>query len=111
MFCACPNDLDGAAPNTHICAICTGQPGTMPAANMEAIRLVLKTGIALGAQILPRSKFDRKNYFYPDLPKGYQISQYDLPLCQGGCLELAIGDQKTTIRIRRITSWKKIPPA
>jgi len=98
MFCASQNDPDEKNPNTNICPICTGHPGTLPVINEEAVKKVIKTGLALNCQIPESSKFDRKNYFYPDLPKGYQISQYDLPLCKEGLLEI---DGKK-IRIRRV---------
>ncbi len=88
MFCSCKNDSDERQPNINICPICTAQPGTLPVINKEGIRKAIKTGLALNCQISEYSKFDRKNYFYPDLPKGYQISQYDKPLCVGGFLEL-----------------------
>ncbi len=102
MFCACKNDPDEKTPNKNICPICTGQPGTLPVINKEAVRKVIKTGLALNCEISELSKFDRKNYFYPDLPKGYQISQYDLPLCRNGFLEIGCDDKKKKIRIRRI---------
>jgi len=98
MFCSCKNDPDEKRPNFNICPVCLGHPGTLPVANEEAIKSVIKTGLALNCKIAEHSKFDRKNYFYPDLPKGYQISQYDQPLCEGGYLQ--IGSRK--IRIRRI---------
>lgn len=88
MFCSCKNDPDEKRPNFNICEICTAQPGTLPVANEEAIKKVIKTGLALHCKIAENSKFDRKNYFYPDLPKGYQISQYDQPLCEKGYLEI-----------------------
>jgi len=88
MFCGCKNDSDEKRPNFNICPVCTGQPGALPVANEEAVKKVIKTGLALNCEIAPESKFDRKNYFYPDLPKGYQISQYDMPLCQKGFLEI-----------------------
>src|SRR3989338_9236686 len=88
MFCSCANDSLERHPNVNICPICMGHPGTMPAINQEAVKKVIKTGLALNCEIPEHSKFDRKNYFYPDLPKGYQISQYDKPLCIGGYLEL-----------------------
>lgn len=86
MFCDSPNDPLEQHPNVNICPICMGHPGTLPVANTEAIKLVQKVGLALGSTIAEYSKFDRKNYFYPDLPKGFQISQYDLPFCKGGSL-------------------------
>lgn len=98
MFCSSVNDAYERHPNVNICPICMGHPGTLPVINWEAVRKVIKTGLALNCQIQENSKFDRKNYFYPDLPKGYQISQYDMPLCKGGVFE--IGDKK--IRIRRL---------
>lgn len=89
MFCACKNELGlDRVPNTNICPICTGQPGALPAANEQAIEFVVRAGLALGCEIAKISKFDRKNYFYPDLPKGYQISQYDQPLCEKGFLKV-----------------------
>ncbi|HCU70694.1 MAG TPA: Asp-tRNA(Asn)/Glu-tRNA(Gln) amidotransferase subunit GatB [Candidatus Moranbacteria bacterium] len=85
MFCACKNGLGlESEPNVNICPVCTAQPGTLPVANLEAIRFVQKAGLALNCKIAEISKFDRKNYFYPDIPKGYQISQYDQPLCEHG---------------------------
>ncbi|MDO8265280.1 MAG: Asp-tRNA(Asn)/Glu-tRNA(Gln) amidotransferase subunit GatB, partial [Candidatus Parcubacteria bacterium] len=90
MFCACENDPLEYRPNINICPICMGHPGTLPVINEKAVEKVIKTGLALNSDIPENSKFDRKNYFYPDLPKGYQISQYDQPLCIGGFLETPI---------------------
>src|SRR5581483_5959308 len=87
MFCACPVEF-GAAPNSHTCPTCLGLPGGLPVINREAVRLTIRTGLMLGGEIPDRSKFDRKNYFYPDMPKNYQISQYDVPLCRGGAVPL-----------------------
>ena len=98
MFCDCLNDSLERHPNINVCPICLGHPGVLPVINEEAVRQVIKTGLALNCQISERSKFDRKNYFYPDLPKGYQISQEYAPLCQKGFLEI---DGKN-IRIRNI---------
>src|SRR3954463_5384964 len=93
MFCSCPPSF-GEPPNTRTCPVCLGLPGTLPVVNAEAIHFGLMIGLALGSELAPRSIFHRKNYFYPDLPKGYQISQYDEPLCRGGQL----GD----VRIHRV---------
>ena len=93
MFCSCELSF-GDPPNTHTCPVCLGLPGSLPVVNERAIQLGLMIGLALGSELAPRSIFHRKNYFYPDLPKGYQISQYDLPLCRGGQL----GD----VRIHRV---------
>ncbi|MCD6115123.1 Asp-tRNA(Asn)/Glu-tRNA(Gln) amidotransferase subunit GatB [bacterium] len=98
MFCSCKNDSQEKEPNVNICPVCLGHPGTLPVINREAVRKVIKTGIALNCKIAPRSFFERKNYFYPDLPKGYQISQYQKPLCENGFL-IIFGKK---IRIRRI---------
>ncbi|MEX0993780.1 MAG: Asp-tRNA(Asn)/Glu-tRNA(Gln) amidotransferase subunit GatB [Solirubrobacterales bacterium] len=97
MFCACELSF-GEEPNTRTCPVCLGHPGTLPTANQQAIRYGIMIGIALGCEIAPRSIFHRKNYFYPDLPKGYQISQYDTPLCSGGELVVPGGP---TVRIHR----------
>jgi aspartyl-tRNA(Asn)/glutamyl-tRNA(Gln) amidotransferase subunit B len=98
MFCSCKNDPDERHPNLNVCPICMGHPGTLPVINEEAIKKVIKTGLALNCQISEYSFFERKNYFYPDLPKGYQISQYSTPLCKNGFLEI-LGRK---IRIRRV---------
>lgn len=98
MFCSCRNDPNERHPNVNVCPICLGHPGTLPVINKEAVRKVAKTGLAFNCQISEKSKFDRKNYFYPDLPKGYQISQYDLPLCKGGFWEI----DGRKIRITRV---------
>ena len=87
MFCASPVEF-GAGPNTHTCPICLGLPGSLPVMNHAALRMTVLTGLMLGCDIGPVSKFDRKNYFYPDMPKNYQISQYDMPLCTNGSLQL-----------------------
>ena len=98
MFCGCASDYAGAAPNTHVCPICLGMPGVLPVMNRVAVEYTLLTGLALNADIPEATKFDRKNYPYPDLVKGYQISQYDLPLVKGGWLEIS-SDGSGTRRI------------
>ncbi len=96
MFCNSANDPDAKEPNIHICPICVGHPGTLPTINKEAIDKLIKVGLALNCKIAEFSKFDRKSYFYPDLPKGYQISQYDLPICDGGYLEINSASHEAT---------------
>ena len=91
MFCACAN-VFGAPPNTQTCPVCLGHPGTLPVPNREAIARIIKIGLALDSAIAPHSLFHRKNYFYPDMPKNYQISQYDLPICVGGHLDIELAD-------------------
>jgi aspartyl-tRNA(Asn)/glutamyl-tRNA(Gln) amidotransferase subunit B len=95
MFCGCRNEF-GAEPNTLTCPVCLGHPGSLPVPNREAIARIVKVGVALGSKIAPRSLFHRKNYFYPDMPKNYQISQYDLPVCVGGHLDVELPDGSTT---------------
>ncbi len=92
MFCRCPN-RPGAEPNTHVCPVCLGYPGTLPVPNRRAVDLAVQLATALSATVHPRSVFARKNYFYPDLPKGYQISQYDRPLAESGRLPLSAHDK------------------
>lgn len=103
MFCGCDNNSEGKAPNSLVCPICMGFPGVLPVANRQAIEWTIKTALALNCQIAKYSKFDRKHYFYPDLPKNYQISQYDLPFAYNGWLEIKDVDSKQKkVRIRRI---------
>src|SRR6185369_10210888 len=99
MFCACKNGLGlEKSPNVNICPVCTAQPGSLPVPNIRAIESVQRVGLALGCTLRKLSKFDLKNYFYPDIPKGYQISQYDEPFCEKGAMEI----NGKTFRITRI---------
>jgi aspartyl-tRNA(Asn)/glutamyl-tRNA(Gln) amidotransferase subunit B len=98
MFCDCLNEPLKKEPNINICPVCTAQPGSLPVINKEAVKSVIKVGLAVNCRIAEKSWFERKNYFYPDLPKGYQISQYEAPLCIDGYLEIC----GKKIRIRRV---------
>ena len=101
MFCSCSSDVKGKAPNSNTCPVCLGLPGALPVINRSAVEHVLATGIAVGASTPAVTRWDRKNYFYPDLPKGYQISQYDLPLASGGALEVETSEGPVSVGIRR----------
>jgi aspartyl-tRNA(Asn)/glutamyl-tRNA(Gln) amidotransferase subunit B len=101
MFCGCSTDFQEAPPNSHTCPVCLAHPGTLPVINRQAVRHVLAAGLAIGAQIPDVTRWDRKNYFYPDLPKGYQISQYDLPLASHGSLSFDTTDGPVTVTITR----------
>ena len=100
MWCTCANAF-GAAPNTNVCPICLGMPGVMPVANDEALRLTVLTGLLLNSEIPPRAKFDRKNYFYPDMPKNYQITQYDRPSAGKGYVEFEFNGGVSRVQITR----------
>lgn len=101
-FCGCPTTF-GNAPNTNVCPICLGMPGTLPVLNRNLVEFILRIGLATGCTIASRSVLARKNYFYPDLPKGYQISQYEEPVCSGGCVEIDTADSaRKRIGITRI---------
>ena len=101
IFCSCPTEF-GAAPNTHTCPICMAMPGTLPVLNEKVVEYAVKAGLATNCEISRNSKNDRKNYFYPDLPKSYQISQFDKPLCEHGYVEIEINGEKKKIRLTRI---------
>jgi aspartyl-tRNA(Asn)/glutamyl-tRNA(Gln) amidotransferase subunit B len=101
MFCGCPNAF-GAEPNTNVCPVCLGHPGTLPVPNAAAIEYTIRIGLALGCRIAPHSLFHRKNYFYPDMPKNFQISQYDLPLCVDGHLDVEVDGAVRRIGITRV---------
>ncbi|MCC6314498.1 MAG: Asp-tRNA(Asn)/Glu-tRNA(Gln) amidotransferase subunit GatB [Thermomicrobiales bacterium] len=102
MFCGCSAHYADAPPNTHVCPVCGGFPGALPVMNRAAVEKIVLTGLALNCDVPAFSKMDRKNYFYPDLPKGYQVSQYDLPLCVDGFLELAVDGEMRRIGITRV---------
>ncbi len=102
MFCGCASDYFAAPPNTRVCAVCLGMPGVLPVINRSAVDLTILTGLAFGCTIPPHSKFDRKNYPYPDLMKGYQISQYDEPLCTGGAVPIELDGDRREIGLERI---------
>ena len=102
MFCSCKNIFGDIEPNSAICPICMGYPGTLPVPNKEAIRSIQKAGVALDCELASESRFDRKSYFYPDLPKGYQISQYDQPFCGKGKLVITVNGKQREIGITRI---------
>ncbi len=106
MFCSCAADSAGAPPNTRTCPVCLGLPGSLPVINALAVEATIRTGLALNCRINPMAVFARKNYTYPDLPKGYQVSQYELPLCEEGWLDVEVataeGMQLRRIRIRRV---------
>ena len=101
LFCRCANQA-GDAPNSNTCPTCLGLPGALPVLNNEAVKLAIKAGLALDCDIRETSVFSRKNYFYPDLPKGYQISQFDLPICENGSISVDVEGTEKTIRINRI---------
>ena len=101
MFCGCSTDIDGAAPNSVTCPVCLGLPGTLPTINKRAVEWVIATGFAIDADIATTTRWDRKNYFYPDIPKGYQISQYQLPLAANGKLTFDTSGGSFTVRVRR----------
>jgi len=101
IFCGCPTSF-GAPPNTNVCPVCLGLPGALPVLSREAVELAIKAGLALNCTIRPQSRFARKNYFYPDLPKGYQISQYDEPLAERGYAEIVVDGRPKRIGITRV---------
>ena len=101
MFCSCAIDF-GGEPNTRTCAVCLGQPGSLPVVNGKAVEAAIRLGLALGCDIAPVSQFHRKNYFYPDMPKNYQISQYDVPICLHGSLTVTTDDGEHRVGITRV---------
>ena len=101
IFCGCTTKF-GGEPNTHCCPVCTGMPGTLPVLNKKVVEFAIATGLALNCKINQNCKFDRKNYFYPDLPKAYQVSQLYLPLCHHGGIEIQVNGAKKIIGIHEI---------
>ncbi|MGH2674971.1 MAG: Asp-tRNA(Asn)/Glu-tRNA(Gln) amidotransferase subunit GatB [Actinomycetota bacterium] len=101
MFCGCLNEF-GGEPNTRTCPVCLGHPGTLPVPNREAVERTMKIALALDGDVAPRSLFHRKNYFYPDMPKNYQISQYDLPIGTGGHLDIEVDGEIRSVRMNRV---------
>lgn len=100
IFCSCKTSF-GAEPNTNVCPVCLGLPGVLPVLNKKVLEFAVRTGLALNCEISRYSKFDRKNYYYPDLPKNFQTSQYDLPICEHGHLDIEVDGKKSTVRITR----------
>src|SRR5258708_15629847 len=101
IFCGCPTSF-GAPPNTNVCPVCLGLPGALPVLSREAVEMAIRAAIALNCTIRPVSRLARKNYFYPDLPKGYQISQYDEPLAEHGWVDVSVDDKQRRIGITRV---------
>ena len=101
IFCSCSTEF-GGEPNTHCCPICMAMPGTLPVLNEKVVEYAVKAGLATNCQITRNSKNDRKNYFYPDLPKAYQISQFDMPLCYDGYVNIETEEGEKKIRLERI---------
>src|SRR5580693_4193043 len=101
IFCGCPTSF-GAPPNTNVCPVCLGLPGALPVLSRQAVELAIQAGLALHCRVNPRSIFARKNYFYPDLPKGYQISQYDQPLAEHGFVDIEADGVKKRIGVTRV---------
>jgi len=101
IFCACPTGF-GAAPNTNVCPVCLGMPGALPVLNRAAVEMAVRTSLALHCHVNQTSRFARKNYFYPDLPKGYQISQYELPVAEHGYVDVLVNGEKKRVGITRV---------
>ena len=102
MFCSCSVPSLDSPPNSHVCPVCLGMPGVLPVINEKAVQLTIMTGLALNCRIPEEAKFDRKNYHYPDLPKGYQISEYDMPLCRDGWLEIEVDGETRRVGVTRV---------
>ena len=102
MFCGCSSEYSASPPNTHVCPVCLGMPGVLPVINRQAVEMTIMTGLALHCEVAQDAKFDRKNYAYPDLMKGYQISEYDMPICTNGWLEIEVNGGKKRVGITRV---------
>ena len=102
LFCPCSTDYHNAEPNTHVCVVCLGLPGALPTVNEQAIRYGIKVALALGCEVQPEIIFYRKNYYYPDLPRGFQITQYDFPIAFNGLVRIESDGEEREIRIRRV---------
>ena len=101
IYCGCPTEF-GSAPNTHCCPVCTGMPGALPVLNEKVVEYAVRAGLATNCEIAKESKQDRKNYFYPDTPRAYQISQFDLPLCAHGHVDVVVDGKEKTIYIYNV---------
>ena len=101
IFCGCPTSF-GEPPNTNVCPVCLGLPGALPVLSRQAVELAIRGALALNCRIRPVSRFARKNYFYPDLPKGYQISQYDEPFAEGGYVDIEVAGERKRIGVTRV---------
>ena len=101
IFCSCSTEF-GAPPNTHTCPVCLGMPGSLPVLNRRVVEFAVRLGLATNATLNRDNRFARKNYFYPDLPKGYQISQFELPICEHGALDIEVANTVKRINITRI---------
>ena len=101
IFCGCPTSF-GAPPNTNVCPVCLGLPGALPVLSRQSVEMAIRAALALNCQVRPVSRFARKNYFYPDLPKGYQISQYDQPVAENGSVEIVVDGNAKRIGITRV---------
>src|SRR5579859_1994977 len=101
IFCGCPTSF-GAPPNTNVCPVCMGLPGALPVLSLQSVELAIQAALALNCRVSPRSIFARKNYFYPDLPKGYQISQYDQPLAEHGWVDIHVNGANKRIGVTRV---------
>src|ERR1700724_3002865 len=101
IFCSCPTSF-GAEPNSNVCPVCLGLPGALPVLNRQAVEMAMMAALGLSCKVNPFSRFARKNYFYPDLPKGYQISQYDQPVAEHGWLEVVVDGAKKRIGVTRV---------